>query len=144
MGRHDYPLTDETREVFKTRYADIAREMGIAPQYLYGVIYGDNPDAYSYFRVLYSACVRADADHQIYDQDLASIRNRYRKRDKTDCPTECLLKKVHIDAQTTERLIKALDDGRFDEQESILLRKDVERIRANCDSLENLLDAKAG
>jgi hypothetical protein len=59
MARHDYPLTDETRDVINGNFKDIAEEMGVAGSYIYGILYGDNPDPFSYFVVFYAACVRA-------------------------------------------------------------------------------------
>lgn len=144
MSRHDYPLTEETRKVIATNYKTIADEMGVDPRYIYGIVYGENPDAYSFFRVWYASCVRAeDVSHCIYDDDMASIRNRYRKQCPIDSK-EYILNKIHTDAETTKTAIQAFSDGKLDKPERLQLRADLEKIRANCDWLEAVINLNSG
>ena len=116
MSRHDYVLTDQAREAVNGNFKQIAEEMGVAPQYIYGIIYGDNPDPYSYFRVFYAAVVRAGADYTVFDNDLAEIRARYRTLTQA-APVDngFIIRKVQTDADTTAEIIKAFEDGKIDD-----------------------------
>lgn len=136
MPRHDYPLTDETRRVLDSHFKEIADEMGVSPQYIYGIVAGDNPDAFAYYKVIYQACVRAGADVTTWDTALSTIKARFR----SEAPAkECLADKILSNAETTAKWVDAMQDGVITSREAGAIRRAIQKERDSLDALETLL-----
>lgn len=110
--RYDYPLTDETLAVLTDNVADIAAEMDVNVSYLYQILSGSQNDCFAKFQRLYAAAVRAGAPVCRWDNKLAAIRARYEKRAPLKTEIECLAEKISRDADTTAKMVDALNGGR--------------------------------
>lgn len=135
--RHNYCLTDLSRAALKSaKVKDIAKEWNVDEDYLYGILSNNNTDPFAPFRMMFKSIVDAGGDALPYLTDLTVIYKRGRQQFCEANLTECLLKKIHTDGETTANLVDALKDGELDRRECRTLLQDIEKIRSNLELLE--------
>lgn len=144
MARKTYKLSNQTFLALVDHEPGIADEMDCDPSYIYGIKNQKHPDPYPKFRELYRADVRAGGGYEHWDNDMAAIRASVEKRTDTGDTMKCLLEKIHLDAVSTERIVKSLDDGILNEREIAEILRDVKKIRQNTSDLESGLYRKLG
>lgn len=133
MSRETYPLTSESRTVLTDHVKDIALEMSVDASYLYQILSSAECDPFGKFRRLYSAAVRAGCDVSAWDASLSSIKARHCVQTNE---TSCLSKKITLDADTTKKLVEALEDGVIDETESRAIRRAIAKERDILDVID--------
>lgn len=144
MPRKTYKLTDETYEVLKGNEQSIAKEMECDPSYIYGIRNQENPDPYPKFRALFRASANAGAPIYIWLNDLQSIGKRKKQTVTAQDFYTALIRKIEVDAQSTEEILKAVKDGEVDKHECQKIASMVESIEANLVGLKELLHLKLG
>jgi hypothetical protein len=107
--------------------------MHVKPQYVYGMLEGTSPDAFSYFIALYEAALRGGVDTTPWDARLAEARARYRTE---NCLRKTLDKKMHEEADTNGLLVEALADGVIDDHERKPILRAVSVERETLDGIE--------
>lgn len=140
--RHDYDLTNETRQILSGNVIDTAAEMNVADKYLYAILAGTQTDPFAKFEHLYAASVRAGGRVGLWDNKLAAIRARYEKEPPCKSPIECLTEKISSDADTTSKLVDALKDGEIDAREAEKIQAAIDKERSTLDMLEIHLQFK--
>jgi hypothetical protein len=140
--RHQHELTDETRRVLSGNVQAIADEMHVSPQYLHAILAGSETDAFAKFEHQYAGAVRAGAPVCHWDHKLATIRARYEKQQPLKTAVQCLTEKITTDADTTSKLVDALQDGKIDGREAEKIQAAIDRERSTLDLLELHLQFK--
>lgn len=75
---------------------------------------------------------------------MQSIANRSTKKTEVADFYLALMKKIEVDAQSTERILEALKDGEIDRIECRKIGSIIEKVRVNLTGLEKLLHSKIG
>lgn len=137
--RHIYELTDETRKVLSGNVRRVAEEMHVSDQYLHAIMANSETDVFAKFEHLYAAATRAGAPVCHWDHKLAAIHARYEKQQPSKTAIQCLTDKITTDAETTSRLVDALQDGVIDAREAESIQAAIDKERATLDLLETHL-----
>jgi len=136
MSRETYtPASDETIKVLTDHVKVVAEQMDVVPNYLTQILVGNECDSFLKFKRLYAACVRAGIDTSPWDAVFCSIKAQTRP-DEVDLP---IADKILRGADTTAKLVDALEDGFIDEREAEVIQKAICKERDTLDRLETRL-----
>jgi hypothetical protein len=137
--RQTYSLSDQTRLVLTGHVKPIAFELDKTPSYIYAILADTEPDRFAQFMHLYAACVRAGAPVGHWDNWFEAVKAKYTKVRPDQTAIECLAEKIKSDADTTAKLVDALQDGKIDEREGVEIQGAIDKERETLDRLETHL-----
>lgn len=137
--RHTYELTKETLKTLTGHVGEIAEEMQVTDKFLYGVLAGVNTDPFAPFEHLYASTARAGVSRCHWRARLDAIDARYDKQRPKAGIVECLAEKITTDAETSERMVEAIRDGRVTAAEAEKIRAAVEKERRTLDLIDTVL-----
>jgi hypothetical protein len=142
--RHEYELTDATRKTLTHNVPAIAEEMRVSDKYLYAILSGDKTDPFAPFEHLYDSTARAGQSRCHWRLRLDAIDAKHDKKNPSATPIDCLTQKITTDADTTQKLVAALKDGRISDAEAEAILQAVQKERGVLDLIETVIHFRRG
>jgi hypothetical protein len=144
MSRHTYQLTDATRKTIKDHVQAIAEEMDVSDKYLHGVLAGTETDSFARFLHMYKGTARAGVSRCHWRTAMDAVDAKYDRIAPTATPIDCLTQKITTDADTTQKLVAALKDGRISDAEAEAILQAVQKERGVLDLIETVIHFRRG
>lgn len=139
----NYGTSDQTRQVLTGKTESAARAYGCIEQYISGIKNGYEPDPYPRFREWSQILVLGEASISPYINDLEEIEAMvHGKASANTSVADLLIGKLNADCENTAVIVKASEDGTWDERDCDNLLKVCDRMKEQEAKLRETVLAK--
>lgn len=134
------PPCAETIAVLGKDQQGIADEADFTRNTIDQILAGNEGDPFLRFKRFYAASVRAGVDVSPWDACLSSIKTRSVIETPQISESHCLSEKINRDADTTQKIVMALENGVIEPHEVPAIRKAITKERDILDVIEAKLE----